>query len=81
MGIVHLSRRNDINWLTDGPIGPYVDAFKQHLADGRYATSTVAGYVSNIAHFGQWVRGKQLRLHWINEASIAEFRKRTANTP
>ena len=33
MGIVHRSRRNDINWLTDGPIGPYVDAFKQHLAD------------------------------------------------
>ena len=42
MGIVHISRRNDINWLTDGPIGPYVDAFKQHLADGRSAASTVA---------------------------------------
>ena len=73
MGIVHRSRYNDINWLTDGQIGPYVDAFKQHFADGRYAASTVAGYVSNIAHFAQWVRGKQLRLDQINEASIAEF--------
>ena len=37
MGIVHRSRNKNINWLTDGQIGPYVDAFKQHLADGRYA--------------------------------------------
>ncbi len=73
MGTVHRSLHNDINWLTAGPIGPYVDAFKQHLADGRYAASPVAGYVSNIAHFAQWVRGKRLRLHRIDEASIAEF--------
>jgi integrase/recombinase XerC len=73
MGIVYCSRPNDINWLADGPIGPYVDAFKQHLADGRYASSTVAGYLSNIAHFAQWARGKRLRLHRIDEASIAEF--------
>jgi len=73
MGTVHRSLHNDINWLTAGPIGPYVDAFKQHLADGRYAASTVAGYVSNIAHFAQWVRVKRLPLPRIDEASIAEF--------
>jgi hypothetical protein len=41
MGIVHRSRRNDINWLADGPTGPYVDAFKRHLTVCGYATHTL----------------------------------------
>ncbi len=73
MSIVYRSRFADVNWLTDGPIAPHIDAFKQHLADGRYASSTVAGYLSNIAHFAQWVRGKRLRLCRIDEGSIAQF--------
>ena len=73
MGIVFRSRFTDVDWLTDGPIAPHIDAFEQHLADGRYASSTVAGYLSNIAHFAQWVRGKRLRLSRIDEGSIAEF--------
>ena len=73
MGIVHRSRFADADWLTKGPIAPHVDLFKQHLADGRYASSTVATYLSNIAHFGQWLRAKRLRLSRIDEGSIAEF--------
>jgi hypothetical protein len=73
MGIVYRSRFADVNWLTDGPIAPHIDAFKQHLADGRYASSTVVTYLSNIAHFAHWVRGKGLRLSRIDEVSIAEF--------
>jgi len=73
MGIVHRSRRNDINWLADGPIGPYVDAFKQYLTDRGYAAHTFASYLGGIAHFAQWARGRRLRLHRIDEASIAEF--------
>ena len=73
MGIAYRSRSADLNWLTDGPIAPHVDAFKQHLADGRYASSTVSGYLRNIAHFAQWIRGKRLRLCRIDEVSIAEF--------
>ena len=73
MGIVHRSRRLDINWLTDGPILPYVDAFKQHLTDRGYAAHTIASYLGGIAHFAQWARGRRLRLHRIDEASSAEF--------
>lgn len=73
MGIVHRSRRNDINWLADGPIGPYVDAFKQHLTDRRYAAHTFASYLGGIAHFAQWARGRRLRLRRIDDSSIAEF--------
>ena len=72
MGIVHLSR-HDIDWLADRPIGPFVDAFKQHLIDRRYAAHTFASYLGCIAHFAQWTRGRRLRLQRIGEASVAEF--------
>ena len=35
MGIIQRSHRTDIDWLANGPIGPYVDAFKQHLTDAQ----------------------------------------------
>jgi len=73
MCIVHRSRRHDIDWLNDGPIGPYADAFKQHLTDRGYVARTFARYLGGIAHFAQWARGRRLWLHRIDEASIAEF--------
>jgi site-specific recombinase XerD len=72
MDIVHRSR-HDIDWLADGPLGPFVDAFKQHLIDRRYAAQTFASYLRAIAHFAQWMRGRCLRLQRVGEASIAEF--------
>jgi integrase/recombinase XerC len=73
MDIVHRSPRTDIDWLADGPIGPYVDAFKQHLAERRYAADTFASYLGGIKHFARWARSKRLRLHRIDEVSITEF--------
>ncbi len=73
MGIDHRSRHHDSDWLTVGPIGTYVEAFKQHLTERRYAAHTFASYLGGIAHFAQWARGRRLRLHRIDEASIAEF--------
>ena len=32
----------DVNHLADGPIGPYVDAFKQYLTERRYADAIPA---------------------------------------
>jgi integrase/recombinase XerC len=73
MGIVHHSHRHYSDWLVDGPIGPFVDAFKQHLIDRRYAVHTFASYLGGIAHFAQWARGRRLGLKRVSEASIAEF--------
>jgi integrase/recombinase XerC len=73
MGIPRRSRRIDMNWLSDGPIGPYVDAFKQHLTERRYAARTFASYVAGISHFARWARSRRLRLHRIDEGSITEF--------
>ena len=73
MGIVHRSPRTDFDWLADGPIGPYVDVFKLHLTERRYASTTFASYLAGITHFARWVRNRRLRLHRIDEGSITEF--------
>lgn len=75
MGIVQRPRHTDTDtdWLTKEPIGPYVDAFKQHLAERGYAAHTFASYVVGITHFARWARTKRLRLNRVNEASIGEF--------
>jgi integrase/recombinase XerC len=73
MGIVHCSRHTDFDWLADGPIGPYVDAFKLHLTERRYASTTFASYLAGITHFARWARTRRLRLHRIDEGSITEF--------
>jgi hypothetical protein len=73
MGTVRHSRRPGVNYLTDGPIGPYVDAFKRYLSERRYAARTSASYLAAIAHFARWARSKRLALHRIDEGSIVKF--------
>ena len=73
MGTVLHSRCAAVDWLTAGPIAPHAGAVKQHFADGRYATTTVASYLIDIAHFARWARSKRLDLRRINEASVTEF--------
>ncbi len=60
MGIIQRSRRTDTDWLAKEPIGPYVDAFKQYLAERGYAAHTFASYVVGITHFARWARTKRL---------------------
>ncbi|MDO8774182.1 MAG: site-specific integrase [Burkholderiaceae bacterium] len=73
MGIIQRLRHTDTDWLAKGPIGPYVDAFKQHLAERGYAARTFSSYVVCITHFARWARTKRLGLHRIDERSVAEF--------
>jgi len=73
MDTLHRSRRTDIDWLADGPIGPFVDAFKQFLTERRYARITFNNYLVGITHFARWARSRRLQLHGIDEASVAQF--------
>lgn len=73
MSITHRPYHSDTDWFEKGPIGPYVNAFKQYLAKRRYAAGTFAGYVVCITHFARWMRTKRLRLHRIDEVSVADF--------
>ena len=62
MGIVRRTHFTDLDWLNIGPIAPHIGAIKQHFADGRYAPTTVASYLSNIAHFARWCADEHLPL-------------------
>jgi integrase/recombinase XerC len=73
MSTVLRSRRPDTNDLTDGPLGPYVDAFTRYLTERRYAATTSASYLADIAHFARWARRRRLSLHQIDEASLVKF--------
>jgi integrase/recombinase XerC len=73
MGTPARSRRTDIDWLADGPIGPHVSAFKQFLIDHQYAAVTSAKYLPDLSHVNRWVRGRRLSLRRIDEAAVVEF--------
>ena len=73
MNIVRHSLRIDIDCSTDGPIWPFVDAFKQYLSQRRYAATTSETYLRCIAHFVQWARTGQRCQRQIDEALIVEF--------
>jgi site-specific recombinase XerD len=73
MGNVRLARLSRINWLAQGPLAPYVDAFKQYLTDRGYAATTFANCVGSVAHFAQWIHRRHRRVQRIDEAAVAEF--------
>lgn len=73
MRIVRHSRCTAIDWLTVGPIAPHADAIKQHFVDGRYASTTTASYLTNIAHFARWAWSKRLGLLRMEEATVTAF--------
>lgn len=60
-------------WLLDSQLAPYVDAFKHHLTEGRYASHTAGTYVACIAHFAHWSTVCQLDIHRLDEAVVQEF--------
>ncbi|HEU0197159.1 MAG TPA: site-specific integrase [Nevskiaceae bacterium] len=73
MSVVDRSRSTGFDGRTNGPIGPFVAAFKQHLIDRGYAAHTCAGYLAGITHFARWAHRRRLRLHRIDQAAVTEF--------
>lgn len=82
MGTTARTRRTDIDWLADGPLGPYVSAFKQFLIDHQYAggVSEIIGVrvVDVVLEGGACVhlRGKVRKLRSIPlwNATVVEVR-------
>jgi integrase len=62
-----------LDWLSAGALAPYIDSYKKYLTDRSYAASTFGNCLRSIAHFAQWIRGRRLRVHHIDETVIAEF--------
>ena len=73
MGNVRLSQLDCVNWLDDGPLAPYVDAFKQYLTDRGYARNSFANCVGSIAHFAQWMHRRGVGVQSIDETVTGQF--------
>ena len=62
-----------VNWLDDGPLASYVDAFKRYLTDRGYAKNSFTNCVRSIEHFAQWIHRRRVEVHCIDEAVVGEF--------
>jgi integrase/recombinase XerC len=60
-------------WLVDSALTPHVDAFCEHLRQGRYAQSTTNRYLVCIAHFARWITLSRLAVEHIDEAAVSRF--------
>ena len=61
------------DWLHEGQLAPYVDAFTHYLSERRYAPHTVDTYLSCITHFAHWMSQCQLDIHCIDENVVQRF--------
>ena len=73
MGKFQLPRLSCINWLAEGPLAPYGEAYKQYLTDRGYAASTFGICMGSVAHFTQWLGQRRVRVRCIDETAVAEF--------
>ena len=72
MNPTHYQRR-PADWLYESHLASFIDAYKQRLIDGRYATHTVNTYLSCIAHFAQWLIQCHIDIQQIDETTTHEF--------
>ncbi|HUI58596.1 MAG TPA: site-specific integrase [Steroidobacteraceae bacterium] len=73
MANLSVSGRSCTDWLDDGPLAPYVDAFKQYLTERGYARNSFASYMGSIAHFAQWIHRRGVDVRRIDESVLSEF--------
>ena len=73
MGNIRLSQPACVDWLDEGPLAPYVNAFNQYLTAGGYAKTSFANCLGSIAHFSQWVHRRSVDVRRIDEAIVGEF--------
>lgn len=60
-------------WLLNSVLAPHCVAFDAHLRRGRYAATTVKGYLAGIAHFARWMTQCYLPVRLLNEHTVEQF--------
>ena len=73
MGDVRQPQIRSIDWLSEGPLAPHVDAFKHYLTERGYASSSFASCVGSVAHFAQWIHRRCVEVQRIDESVLVEF--------
>jgi integrase len=73
MGKLQRPRLGCTNWLVEGPLAPYGEAYRQYLTDRGCAASTFGVCMGSVAHFAQWLGQRRMRVRRIDEAAVVEF--------
>jgi site-specific recombinase XerD len=61
------------SWLLNSVLAPHAVAFAAYLKRGRYAATTVKGYLAGIAHFARWMTACYLPVHLLDESVVEQF--------
>jgi len=61
------------DWLLSSILAPHLEAFLDHLREGRYAAHTVRGYLGCVAHLARWMSQCHLPLERLDEAAVEQF--------
>jgi integrase/recombinase XerC len=73
MGNVRQPQIRSVDWLGEGPLAPHVDAFRRYLTERGYARNSLAGCLSSVAHFAQWIHRRGIDVQRIDESVLVEF--------
>jgi integrase/recombinase XerC len=61
------------SWLFNSVLAPHAVAFGAYLRRGRYAATTVKGYLAGIAHFARWMTVCYLPVRLLDESVVEQF--------
>src|SRR5271155_3876160 len=61
------------SWLSNSVLAPHAVAFAAYLRRGRYAATTVKGYLAGIAHFARWMTVCSLPVQLLDEKVVKQF--------
>jgi len=67
---------NLLQRLRVGPLAPYLDAYLNQIEQEGFLPSSAPMQMYAIARFSNWLHGRQLDLHQVDEASVEGFLKR-----
>ena len=60
-------------WLLDSVLAPHAAAYVAYLSRGRYAATTIKGYLAGIAHFARWMTTCYLPVRLLDEHTVEQF--------
>jgi site-specific recombinase XerD len=67
---------NLLQRLRVGPLAPYLDGYLKQIEQEGFLPSSAPMQMYAIARFSNWLHGRQLDLHQVDEASVEGFLKR-----
>ncbi|MBU2845483.1 MULTISPECIES: hypothetical protein [Acidithiobacillus] len=60
-------------FLLASVLAPHMGAYSAHLQSGRYASSTIHGYILGLVHFATWMAQDKLSVELLDEIAINRF--------